>query len=122
MDYSAIVLDHFMNPRNVGKMENPDAIGEAGSASCGDNMVLFLKIEDNTIKDVSFLTFGCAAAIASSSITTELIKGRTLEEVKEITNRNVVDALGGLPEKKVHCSVMVEEALANAIKNYEERL
>ena len=74
MDYSAIVLDHFMNPRNVGKMENPDAIGEAGSASCGDNMVLFLKIEDNTIKDVSFLTFGCAAAIASSSITTELIK------------------------------------------------
>lgn len=120
-NYTAMVLDHFMNPRNVGEIENADAIGEAGSAECGDMMRIFLKIDNDIITDVKFKTFGCAAAIASSSMATEMIKGKTIDEVKKMTNMEVVDALGGLPEKKVHCSVMVESAIASAILNYQKR-
>ena len=122
LNYTALVIDHFMNPRNVGEIENADAIGEAGSASCGDMMRIYLKIEDNVIVDVKFKTFGCAAAIASSSIATEMIKGKTIQEVMKLTNMEVVDALGGLPEKKVHCSVMVEAAIASAISNYISKI
>ena len=122
LNYTALVIDHFMNPRNVGEIENADAIGEAGSASCGDMMRIYLKIEDNVITDVKFKTFGCAAAIASSSIATEMIKGKTIQEVMKLTNMEVVDALGGLPEKKVHCSVMVEAAIASAISNYISKI
>ena len=122
LNYTALVIDHFMNPRNVGEIENADAIGEAGSASCGDMMRIYLKIENNIIVDVKFKTFGCAAAIASSSMATEMIKGKTIEEVMKITNMEVVDALGGLPEKKVHCSVMVEAAIASAISNYIRKI
>lgn len=120
-DYTALVLDHFMNPRNVGEIENADAIGEAGSAECGDMMRIYLKIENDIVTDVKFKTFGCAAAIASSSMATEMIKGKTIDEIKKMTNMEVVDALGGLPKKKVHCSVMVESAIASAILNYQKR-
>ena len=120
-NYTAMVLDHFMNPRNVGKIENADAIGEAGSAECGDMMRIYLKIENDIVIDVKFKTFGCAAAIASSSMATEMIKGKTIDEIKKMTNMEVVDALGGLPEKKVHCSIMVESAIASAILNYQKR-
>ena len=120
LSYTALVLDHFMNPRNVGEIENADAIGEAGSAECGDMMRIYLKIENEIVTDVKFKTFGCAAAIASSSMATELIKGKTVNEVMKMTNMEVVDALGGLPEKKVHCSVMVEAAIASAIDNYKK--
>lgn len=120
LNYTALVLDHFMNPRNVGEIENADAIGEAGSAECGDMMRIYLKIENEIVTDVKFKTFGCAAAIASSSMATELIKGKTVNEVMKMTNMEVVDALGGLPEKKVHCSVMVEAAIASAIDNYKK--
>ena len=120
-NYTAMVLDHFMNPRNVGEIENADAIGEAGSAECGDMMRIYLKIDNDIVTDVKFKTFGCAAAIASSSMATEMIKGKTIDEIKKMTNMEVVDALGGLPEKKVHCSVMVESAITSAILNYQKR-
>lgn len=121
LNYTALVLDHFMNPRNVGEIENADAIGEAGSAECGDMMRIYLKIDNNIVTDVKFKTFGCAAAIASSSMATEMIKGKTVDEITKMTNMEVVDALGGLPEKKVHCSVMVEAAIADALNNYKKR-
>lgn len=119
--YSEKVMDHFMNPRNMGEIENADAIGEVGNPACGDVMKLYLKIEDNRIVDVKFKTFGCGAAIASSSITTEMIKGKTIEEALKITNEQVAEALGGLPPAKQHCSVLAEEALRVALEDYRKK-
>ncbi len=119
--YSSIVLDHFNNPRNMGEMDNPDGVGEATNPVCGDTMRLFIKVGENRIIDAKFLTFGCAAAIASSSITTEMIRGKTLEEVLAISNRTVAEALGGLPPTKIHCSVLAEDALNAAVSDYRKR-
>ena len=119
--YTETVMDHFMNPRNVGSIENADGIGEVGNAKCGDIMKIYLKIEDNIIKDIKFETFGCGSAIASSSMATEMIKGKTIEEALAVTNKQVVDALGGLPVHKLHCSVLAEEAVKSAIKNYYDK-
>lgn len=116
--YSDKVMDHFTNPRNVGEIENADGIGEVGNPKCGDIMRIYLKIDNNTITDVKFKTFGCGAAIASSSMATELIKGKSLEEAWEITNKAVVSALDGLPPAKLHCSVLAEEAIHKAINAY----
>lgn len=115
MQYSDKVIDHFTNPRNVGVMENPSGYGKVGNPSCGDIMEMFLKIENDVITDVKFRTFGCASAIASSSVSTELIKGKTVEEALRITNKAVVEELGGLPAVKMHCSVLAEEAIKLAI-------
>lgn len=116
--YSEKVMDHFLNPRNVGVIEDADGIGEVGNAKCGDIMKIYLKIEDGIVKDVKFETFGCGSAIASSSMATELIKGKPLEEVKELTNKAVTEALDGLPAHKLHCSVLAEEAIQNALDDY----
>ncbi|MCX7695039.1 MAG: Fe-S cluster assembly scaffold protein NifU [Caloramator sp.] len=116
--YSDKVMDHFMNPRNVGEIENADGIGEVGNAKCGDIMKIYLKVEDNRIVDVKFKTFGCGSAIASSSMATELIKGKTLEEAWELTNVAVAEALDGLPPAKMHCSVLAEQAIHKAINDY----
>ena len=121
MLYSEKVMDHFRHPRNVGILEHPDGVGEVGNAKCGDIMKMYLKIKDNVIEDVKFETFGCGSAIASSSIATEMIKGRTLEDALALTNQEVVDALGGLPAHKLHCSVLAEEAIKNALKDYYDR-
>ncbi|MCX7965144.1 MAG: Fe-S cluster assembly scaffold protein NifU [Syntrophorhabdaceae bacterium] len=120
INYNETVMDHFMHPRNMGEMENPDAVGEAGNSVCGDMMQIFLKIENDRIVDVKFKTFGCGAAIASSSMATELIKGKTIDEALKITNDKVLEALGGLPEPKIHCSLLAEEALKAAIENYRK--
>ena len=119
--YSDIVMDHFMHPRNVGEIENPDGVGQVGNAKCGDIMKMYLKIRDNVIQDVTFETFGCGSAIASSSMATEMIKGKTIDEALAVTNRQVVDALGGLPAHKLHCSVLAEESIKSAIKDYYDR-
>lgn len=116
--YSEKVMDHFQNPRNLGKMENADGVGEVGNAVCGDIMKIYLKIENDTIVDVKFNTFGCGSAIASSSMATELIKGKPLSHALELTNKAVAEALDGLPAHKMHCSVLAEEAIRAAIKNY----
>ena len=116
--YSEKVMDHFLNPRNVGVIEDADGIGEVGNAKCGDIMKIYLKIENGIVKDVKFETFGCGSAIASSSMATELIKGKPLEEVKELTNKAVTEALDGLPAHKLHCSVLAEEAIQNALDDY----
>lgn len=121
MLYSEKVMDHFTNPRNVGKIDDADGVGEVGNAKCGDIMKIYLKIEDDTIVDVKFNTFGCASAIASSSMATELIKGKKLDEVLELTNKAVVEALDGLPPVKLHCSVLAEEAVKAALKDYYEK-
>lgn len=121
MMYSEKVQDHFANPRNVGKMEDADGIGQVGNAVCGDIMKMYLKIEDDTIVDVKFNTFGCGAAIATSSMATELIKGKSIHEAMQLTNQAVVEALDGLPAVKVHCSVLAEEAIKSALKDYYER-
>ncbi len=119
--YNQIVMDHFAKPRNVGEIVDADGIGEVGNPRCGDIMKIFLKIEDNIIKDVKFKTFGCASAIASSSIMTEMVKGKTVEEALALTNKDVVNRLGGLPAPKVHCSVLAEEAIRAAINDYKNR-
>ena len=119
--YSDKVMDHFSNPRNVGEIENADGVGEVGNASCGDIMKIFLKVEDNVIKDIKFKTFGCGAAIATSSMVTEMAIGKTLEEAMELTNAAVADALDGLPPAKLHCSNLAADALHEAIKNYREK-
>lgn len=120
--YSEKVMDHFKNPRNVGEIENPDGVGEVGNPVCGDIMKIFLKIKDNIITDAKFLTFGCGAAIASSSMVTELVKGKTLEEAWELSNKAVAEALEGLPPIKMHCSVLAEEGIHKAINDYRIKL
>ena len=119
--YTEIVTDHFKNPRNAGSIENADGIGEVGNAKCGDIMKIYLKIEDNIISDVKFETFGCASAIASSSMATEMIKGKSVEDALKLTNKEVVNALGGLPTHKLHCSVLAEEAIKLAVKDYYDK-
>ena len=119
--YTEKVMDHFMHPRNVGEIENPDGVGQVGNAKCGDIMKMYLKIKDGMIEDVKFETFGCGSAIASSSMATEMIKGKTIDEALAVTNRQVVEALGGLPAHKLHCSVLAEESIKSAIKNYYDR-
>lgn len=117
-DYSEKVMDHFANPRNVGEIPDANGIGEVGNAKCGDIMKIFLKVEDNIIKDVKFKTFGCGAAIATSSMVTELVMGKTLEEALKVTNQAVADALDGLPPVKMHCSNLAADAMHEAIKDY----
>lgn len=116
--YSEKVMEHFANPRNVGEMENPDGIGHVGNPVCGDIMELYIRVENDIITDAKFKTFGCGAAIATSSMVTELVKGKNIEEALQISNRAVAEALGGLPPVKMHCSVLAEEALQSAINNY----
>lgn len=118
--YSEKVMEHFTNPHNVGEMADANAVGEVGNARCGDIMRMYLKIEDDVVKDASFKTFGCCAAIASSSVATDLIKGKTLDEALRLKNSDVVEALDGLPAVKVHCSVLAEEAIRQAIENYRK--
>jgi nitrogen fixation NifU-like protein len=121
MDYSDKVMEHFSNPRNVGEIDEPDGLGEAGNPKCGDIMKIYLKVKDNVIEDVKFKTFGCASAIASSSMATELIKGKTVDEAWGLTNTAVAEALDGLPPIKMHCSVLAEEAIHKAINDYREK-
>jgi len=116
--YSEKVMEHFKNPRNVGEMENPDGVGRVGDPICGDVMELYIKVKDGTIIDAKFKTFGCAAAIATSSMVTEMVKGKSVEEALKISNKAVVEALDGLPPVKVHCSVLAEDALKAAIEDY----
>ena len=119
--YSEKVMDHFRNPRNVGVIEDANGIGEVGNAKCGDIMKMYLKIENGIVEDVKFETFGCGSAIASSSMATELIKGKPLSEVRKLTNKAVAEALDGLPSYKMHCSVLAEEAIQAALEDYESR-
>jgi len=120
VDYSDKVMDHFMNPRNVGEMENPDGVGHVGNPVCGDIMELYIKVNDGIIVEAKFKTFGCGAAIATSSIVTEMVKGKSIEKALEISNKAVAEALDGLPPAKMHCSVLAEEALKSAIDDYVE--
>ena len=122
MEYTEQVMDHFMNPRNMGEMSDASGVGTVGNAKCGDIMRIYIKVENDVITDVKFKTFGCGAAIATSSKATEIVKGMTLEEAEKVTNRMVMEALGGLPPGKVHCSVLAEEALHAAIQDYRARL
>ena len=121
MIYSEKVMDHFRNPRNLGQMEDADGIGEVGNAKCGDIMRMYIKVKDNIITDVKFMTFGCGSAIATSSIATEMIKGKSIDKALELPNKAVVEALDGLPTHKIHCSVLAEEAVKAAIKDYFDK-
>jgi nitrogen fixation NifU-like protein len=121
MEYNKVVMDHFMNPRNVGEIENASGIGTVGNAQCGDIMRVFLKIENDVVVDASFKTFGCGAAVATSSMATELVKGKTISEVMKITNEAVLKALDGLPVVKKHCSVLAEEAVQAALWDYSQK-
>lgn len=121
MLYSEKVMDHFRNPRNVGEIEDADGIGEVGNAKCGDIMRVYIKVKDGIISDVKFMTFGCGSAIATSSMATELIKGKPITQALELTNQAVVEALGGLPAYKLHCSVLAEEAVKAAVKDYFDK-
>jgi nitrogen fixation NifU-like protein len=116
--YSKKVMEHFKNPHNVGEIENPDGVGHVGNPVCGDIMEMYIKVKDNVITDVKFKTFGCGAAIATSSMMTDLVKGKTIEEALKISNRAVVEALEGLPPRKLHCSVLAEDALKGAVNDY----
>jgi nitrogen fixation NifU-like protein len=120
-NYSEKVMDHFMNPRNVGEIKDADGVGEVGNPRCGDIMKMYIKVKDNKITDVKFLTFGCGAAVATSSMITELIKGKTLDEALEISNRQVAEALNGLPPVKMHCSNLAEQAVKAAIEDYKKK-
>ncbi|GAB6280740.1 MAG: Fe-S cluster assembly scaffold protein NifU [Thermovirga sp.] len=119
--YTEKVMELFMNPKNAGKMENPDGVGEVGNPRCGDIMKIYLRIRDDRIEDVSFETFGCASAIASSSMVTEMVKGLTIDEALAISNKDVVKALGGLPPQKIHCSLLAEEGIQAAIEDYRSK-
>ncbi|MCX5853624.1 MAG: Fe-S cluster assembly scaffold protein NifU [Deltaproteobacteria bacterium] len=119
--YSEKVMDHFRSPRNVGEIENPDGVGKVGNPVCGDIMELYIKVKDGVITDAKFKTFGCGAAIATSSMVTELVKNKTVEEALKISNRAVAEALGGLPPIKMHCSVLAEEALKKALDDYRQK-
>ena len=119
--YSDKVMDHFQNPRNVGKLDDADGVGEVGNAKCGDIMRMYIKVRDGVIVDCKFNTFGCGSAIASSSMATELIKGKPVEEALELSNKAVVEALDGLPKHKIHCSVLAEQAVRAAVKDYYDR-
>jgi nitrogen fixation NifU-like protein len=119
--YSQKVMEHFMNPKNVGQIENPDGVGHVGNPICGDIMELYIKVKDNIIIDAKFKTFGCGAAIATSSMVTELVKGKTIEQALEISNKTVAEALDGLPPVKMHCSMLAEEALKLAIEDYQKK-
>jgi nitrogen fixation NifU-like protein len=121
MLYSEKVIDHFSNPRNVGEIEDASGVGMVGSEACGDIMKLYIKVEDGVITDARFKTFGCGAAIASSSVATEMIKGKTVEEALKLTNKQVIEELGGLPPVKIHCSVLAEEALKTALEDYMKK-
>ena len=121
MLYSEKVMDHFRNPRNVGEIVDSDGVGEVGNAKCGDIMRMYIKVKDNVITDVKFMTFGCGSAIATSSIATEMIKGKKIDEALELSNKAVVEALGGLPAHKIHCSVLAEEAVKAAVKDYYDK-
>ena len=121
MLYSEKVMDHFMNPRNVGKIDDADGVGEVGNAKCGDIMKIYIKVDNNIITDVKFNTFGCGSAIASSSMATEMIKGKSLDDALELTNKAVAEALDGLPAHKMHCLVLAEEAIKAAIDDYKEK-
>jgi nitrogen fixation NifU-like protein len=118
MDYSDKVMDHFENPRNVGQIEDADGVGQVGNPSCGDIMKMYIKVDNDKITDIKFKTFGCGAAVATSSITTELVKNKTLEEAQELSNKAVAEALGGLPDVKMHCSNLAADALKRAINDY----
>jgi len=120
--YSLIVMDHFTHPRNAGEMENPDGVGEVQNPVCGDRMRLFIKVEAERIVDATFLTYGCSAAIASSSITSEMIKGRTIEELQKISNETVMEALGGLPPTKIHAAMLAEQAVKAAVLDYQKKI
>lgn len=119
--YSPKVIDHFTHPRNVGEIEDADGVGEVGNSVCGDVMKLFIKVRSEKIEDAKFMTFGCCAAIAASSMLTELIKGKTLSELRKITNQVITEALGGLPKIKLHCSLLAEYALKAALKDYDQK-
>ena len=121
MEYSEKVMEHFVNPHNVGKLEDADGVGEVGNAKCGDIMKMYLKIENDIITDVKFNTYGCASAIATSSIATDMIKGQPLSEALKLTNKAVVEALDGLPAVKIHCSVLAEQAIKAAVKDYYDK-
>ena len=121
MEYNKKVLDAFKNPKNVGEIKNADGIGKVGNPRCGDVMYIYIKVEKGIIKDIKFKTFGCVAAIATSSILTELAKGKTLEQAKKISKQDIIDALGNLPNIKIHCSVLAEEGLKKAIEDYEKK-
>ncbi len=118
--YSEILLDHFQHPRNLGELETANAVGDSSNQTCGDLMRLFLNIKNGTVTEAQFMTLGCAAAIATGSMLTEMIKGKTLEDALKIKNKEVADALGGLPEEKIHCSVLAEQALASAVANWKK--
>ncbi len=119
--YNEKVLEHFKNPHNIGEMENADGFAEVGSSECGDTMKMYIKVKDNRIEDIKYKTYGCCAAIASSSIATDMAKGRTLEEAEAMTKADIVEELGGLPDKKIHCSLMVEDAIKAAIEDYKSK-
>ncbi len=119
--YSDKVMDHFLNPRNVGEIKKPSGVGQVGNPRCGDIMKVYIKVKNNKIIDIKFRTFGCGAAIATSSMATELVKGKTIEEALELTNKAVAEALDGLPEVKMHCSVLAEEAIKSAIEDYQTK-
>ena len=121
MEYSAKVLEHFANPHNVGKIDDADGIGEVGNAKCGDIIKMYIKVKDDIITDVKFNTYGCASAIATSSIATDMIKGKPISEALKLTNKAVVEALDGLPAVKIHCSVLAEEAIKAAVKDYYDK-
>lgn len=119
--YSKKVMDHFLNPRNVGEIKDADGVGEVGNPVCGDIMRMYIKVKDNVITDIKFLTYGCGAAVATSSMVTEMVKGKTIEEALEITNKQVAEALDGLPPIKMHCSILAEEGIKAAIDDYKKK-